>query len=329
MTVRLLSTAADLQAYDAWVRKHPQGSLWQSLAWRDLQKALGRDVRIYVGEEGSRIISSALVVIDRTVFGLSTWEIPRGPLQIDNEQLRIDNSFLLHHITRDAKKDGVIALYFSPLTPIFNYQLSTINSARHVHPKATRILDLTLSEDNLLNQMKPKGRYNIRLAEKHGVQIMKSDDCDAYARLGAQTAARDRFRGHSAAHYRAFLQTIPGSFLLLARSKDAPEPIAGLLGVIYGTTGLYYYGASSDAARNLMAPYLLQWEAMRHCKKNSCTRYDLFGIAPEGSTEHPWSGVTDFKAKFGGQYMEYPPEQQIILRPMLKATLDLKRKILG
>jgi lipid II:glycine glycyltransferase (peptidoglycan interpeptide bridge formation enzyme) len=78
-----------------------------------------------------------------------------------------------------------------------------------------------------------------------------------------------------------------------------------------------------------MAPYLLQWHAMQHCRAQGCTQYDLFGIAPEGSTNHPWAGVTDFKAKFGGTYVSYPPEQQIVLRPMMKKALEMKRRIVG
>ena len=358
MEVRVLTETADLQKYDAWVRSHPEGSLWQSLEWKGFQESLGRRTRVYVIEEGGTIVASALVVIDKTSFGLSTWEIPRGPLVgMENGKWKMESDDLLSRIIADARRDRSLAVYISPSRPfsIFNFQFSI--SCRHVHPEATRILDLTLSDEDLLNQMKPKGRYNIRLAEKHGVRVERSDDVDAYAALAEQTARRDGFRGHSKTFYGHFLNDLPGSFLLLAFSTssepslptEAPalssialakeegakvglpfsSPIAGLLGVIWGSMGIYYYGASGNVQRELMAPYLLQWEAMRLCRSRGCTSYDLFGIAPEGSVNHPWSGVTDFKAKFGGSVVTYPPEQEAILRPGMKALLGWKRRILG
>ncbi|NOS68060.1 MAG: peptidoglycan bridge formation glycyltransferase FemA/FemB family protein [Candidatus Peribacteraceae bacterium] len=337
MEIRLLTDPEDLKRYGEWIRTHPEGSLWQSPEWKTYQESLGRQVRIYAAMEGAEIRASALVVIDHTTFGLTTWEIPRGPLGIiENGKLRIENKNFLEKIIRDAKDDRCLSIYCSPVHPfsILNSQFSI--SRRLVMPEATRIIDLTLSEEDLLAQMKPKGRYNIRLAEKHGVRVMPSSDVQAFARLAEETARRDGFRGHSAAFYERFLTCLPGAFLLFAlppeivipssslRSSERIEG-AGLLGVIWGKTGIYYYGASSHAQKELMAPYLLQWSAMKHCKAHGCTSYDLFGIAPEGAVDHPWSGVSDFKVKFGGSVVNYPPEQEIALRPFLKYLLKIKR----
>lgn len=352
MDVRLLTSSDDLRQYDFWVRSHPAGSLWQSLEWKTYQESLGREVRLYAAEEDGKIVVSALVVIDRTRFGLSMWEIPRGPL--GSEKWKVESGKLVNEIIDDAKRARAVSLYVSPPSN----ELSTFNflprlpfrsprakegaksrgqlSTRLVYPEATRIIDLTLSEDDLLAQMKPKGRYNIRLAEKRGVKIVQSDDVESYAALAGQTCERDGFRGPGKRGYECFLKNLPGSFLLLAyappsspSSAALSAPVAGLLGVIWGSTGLYYYGASSHSRKELMAPYLLQWETMRYCKARGCARYDLFGIAPDGRPDHPWSGISDFKTKFGGTVEAYPPEQELVLRPAMKNLLKLKRKILG
>jgi lipid II:glycine glycyltransferase (peptidoglycan interpeptide bridge formation enzyme) len=326
MTVRLLTAPEDLVGYEAWMKSHPQGNPWQSVAWKTFQESLGRQTRIYVEEDRGEILASALVVIDKTSLGLSTWDVPRGPLgKMENGEWRMENIF--KEILIDAKRSKALSLYCSP-----SYSFSTLHSQlstshRIVYPEATRILDLTLTEDELLAQMKPKGRYNIRLAEKHGVRVEASQDIHAYATLATDTARRDGFRGHSEAFYSHFLHDLPGSFLLLASTGETP--IAGLLGLVWGTQGIYYYGASSNAHRELMAPYLLQWEAMKYCRAHGCTTYDLFGIAPEGMTDHPWSGVSEFKGKFGGSVVTYPPEQEIVLRPGMKKLLQIKRKIIG
>jgi lipid II:glycine glycyltransferase (peptidoglycan interpeptide bridge formation enzyme) len=318
MNVRLLTTAEDLGTYESWVAGHPHGSLWQSLAWKHLQEALGRTVRVYAAMNGERIEASALVVIDRTSFGLSTWDIPRGPLGRQED--------LMKKILDDARAEKALCIYSSSLNPLFP---NPNPSRRHIYPEASRVIDLTKTEEEILEQMKPKGRYNIRLAEKHGVIVRRSDDVDAYAAISHETGKRDGFIPQRADTYRKFLENVPGSFLFLAyEGGNTPAaPIAGLLGLLWGTTAIYYYGASGSQKRELMAPYLLQWEAMKLCKAQGAKTYDLFGIAPENEPNHPWAGVSDFKAKFGGAVETYPPEQVIVLRPFMKGLLDLKRKI--
>lgn len=347
MPLRLLSSPAELASYDAWVRSHPQGALWQSIAWKRFQEACGRETRLYCLREGDRLLATALVIVDRTQLSLRTWEIPRGPLWAAGKGEAA--SALLEHVVADAKKSGCMTLHLSPFRALPAARLPLRASSRHVHPEASRLLDLTRPEKEILAQMKPKGRYNIHVAQKHGIVVSASDDADAFAMLATETGRRDGFTPHGAAYYRSFLQQLEGSFLLLAygphpskmpqdrsESSDSThtsfqdeKPLAGLLGVIWEKTGLYYYGASSYEDRALMAPYLLQWEALRLCKEAGCLRYDLFGVAPEGAANHPWAGVSDFKSKFGGTYVEYPPERQMILKPMAHTAIRLKRRVLG
>ncbi|MDD5103711.1 MAG: peptidoglycan bridge formation glycyltransferase FemA/FemB family protein [Candidatus Peribacteraceae bacterium] len=346
----LLSTAEDLAVYDRFVRHHPQGNLWQSLEWQKYQETLGRETRIYALMEGTHILASALVVIDRTALGFSTWDIPRGPIW-DLGLRTEDLGHFMETISSDAKMGRCLSLYFSPLHLFPSPKSPVLSpSPRHEQPSATRIIDLTRPEADILKQMKPKGRYNITVADKHGVHVEQSEDISAFMGLLKKTGQRDNFTIHSARHYVTFLKELPGSFLFLAWASQTPTPvpspnggggsrrggvgdeipIAGLLGVIWGSKAFYYYGASSYEHRALMAPYALQWAAMRHTKAAGCTTYDLLGIAPpDAPSNHPWQGVSAFKEKFGGTVAPYPPEQEIVLRPMASRLLQLKRKLFG
>jgi len=296
--------------------------LWQSLEWKKYQESLGRETKIYVVEEGNEITTSALVIIDRTTFGLTSWEIPRGPIGKDIREL-IDN------VISEAKKEKCFALFLSPPVPLpleaKSYKLKA--SKRFQQPEATRIIHLEKAEQEILNQMKQKGRYNIRIAERHEVTVKESDDIDSFYELIMETTKRDKFKGHSKDHYQKFLESLEGSFLLLARIPQEKKPIAGLLGVIWDQTGTYYYGSSSSAHRAVMASYALQWEAICLSKAHGCTSYDLFGIAPADAPDsHPWKGVSAFKEKFGGEVVQYSEEQVVVLKPLVKMLLTLKRK---
>lgn len=357
MVIRQLTSSIDLEHYAQWLGNHPHATLWQSLPWKRYQEALGRQVRAYTAEnERQEIIASALVVIDTTSFGLSTWDIPRGPLglvsSLESRVLSTPNDVhreaLIRHVIVDAEKEKCLCLSLSPVIPLKTPDSRRKTSLRHEQPEASRIIDLTQSSNQILAQMHPKGRYNIGVAEKHGLRIEESTDIDAFYKLLRETGGRDCFTIGPKRHYDAFLRELPGAFLLLAYLSDQQSavsyeqkgsqqtahssqlPIAGLLGVIHGKTGIYYYGASSYSRRALMAPFLLQWKALERCKALGCLSYDLLGVAPaNAASKHPWEGISAFKAKFGGHIVSYPPEQQIILRPVLRSLLRAKRKVLG
>lgn len=325
MNISTLTESADLQRYDRWLRSHPQGSLWQSLEWKRYQEALGRETKLYVERENNAIVASALVIIDRTSFGLSTWDCMRGPVEQVGVSGQRSADDLMASIVADAKRKRGMTVFFSPMTQLIADRSTLIASSRHEKPEATIIVDLTQTEEQILQQMHPKGRYNIRLAQKHGVTVTASHDVDAFYALLQQTSARDKFGMLQQSHYRRFLENLDQSFMLLA--MHAGKPIAGVLGVMWNGMGIYYYGASDHTHRALMAPYLLQWDAMRLCKAAGCVSYDLLGIAPPGRANHAWAGVTDFKRKFGGTVVEYPKEREMVLQKMMKTLLALKRQL--
>lgn len=234
----------------------------------------------------------------------------------------------MKEIVADVKKDNCIALYLSPPSSLstFHFPLST----RRVHAQATRIIDLTKTEEEILAQMHPKGRYNITVASRNGIVVREGSESDigAFYELLKSTGGRDGFKILQKSHYTRFLSALEESFFLLAEHQG--KPVAGLIGVIWNGTGIYYYGASSYEHRNLMAPYLLQWETMKRCKEKGCTSYDLLGISPENaSANDPWQGITEFKRKFGGTVVTYPHEQMIVLRPVMQWSLSLKRRFFG
>jgi len=319
MDIHVLQHPDEFRAYDVWIKSHPEGNLWQSLERKKYIESLGRTVKIYAAMEHGNFLGAALVMIDRTAFGLSTWEIPRGPIGEKREEL-------LDRMIKDAQSDKCMTLYYSPLRPI---QRNDPISGRLVHADVTRIINLKQSEEEILSQMKQKGRYNIKVTEKHGVTIRQSDNVDQFYKLVEQTSNRDGFISLSKKKYQAFLQNLDGSFLMLA-FDGKNEAIAGLIGAIWNKKATYYYGASSYAHRASMAPYLLQWETIRFCKAKGVDSYDLLGVAPSHApASHPWQGITSFKEKFGGELISYPPERKIVFRPVAYHLLTLKRKLLS
>ena len=166
----------------------------------------------------------------------------------------------------------------------------------------TNVIDLTESEEDILAKMKPKWRYNIKVAKKHNVVckcVEKNEkNVTKFFDLMAETTSRDNFHWNSLEYYETFLKQIEWSDLIFAYKDE--KIIAAWIFVYFYDKALYYYWASSSdrEVRKFMAPYLLQWTAILEWINRKCKYYDFLWIAPEGQPNHHLSGVTDFKLKF-------------------------------
>ncbi len=278
-------------------------SLWQHPFWEKFQKSIERETWM-IKNTGVQ----ALLVKHKMPFSFSWIEIPRGPL-FEN---RDDLLKLLEDIRVLSKKEKAIFVRMSSYQEL---PISLKETDFDHHPQTSLVIDLNLIEDEILKQMKPKGRYNIKVARKHNVEIKESSDLENFYSLLEKTSGRDGFFIHSKNYYQKLLESIPQHAQLLLAHYDG-NVIAGGIFIYLDEWGIYYYGASDHQYRKVMAPYLLQWEAMKNAKKRGCHYYDFLGIAPNDHSDHPWAGVTQFKTKFGGKVYSYPKAKDLVLRPI-------------
>lgn len=174
-------------------------------------------------------------------------------------------------------------------------------------PIDTVILDLNSENDQILKHMKPKTRYNIRLSARKGVRVREAsiDELPAWYDIYYETAQRHCMLLNDMDYFKSVLQV---------RAKDSNSParihmllaevkkkvVAGMMMAVTGPRATYLYGASSSNFRDYMAPYALQWTAIRKAKEAGCSEYDLFGISPNPDPNHPMYGLYRFKTGFGG-----------------------------
>ena len=179
-------------------------------------------------------------------------------------------------------------------------------SSDQIQFKNTVLIDLTLSEEELLARMKQKTRYNIRLAEKKGVSLRvgKPEDFGMLYKMYAETSVRDGFVIRDESYYRTvwklFMDSNEPTSEPLITEVDG-EPVAAIFVFYFGGRAYYVYGMSRDVHREKMPTYLLQWEAMKRAKARGCSVYDLWG-APDvfNKSDSMW-GVYRFKEGLGGK----------------------------
>ena len=181
--------------------------------------------------------------------------------------------------------------------------------------------------------LKSKTRYNVRLAERRGVSVRRAsiDELPAWYEIYVTTARRDRIVVHSFDYYHTLLELAKndGSIeIVLLFAEVNGSTVAGNIVAIYGSTGYYLFGASSNDHRNLMPTYALQWEGIRICRDSGCAAYDLWGIPPDESEDHKMHGLYRMKVGFGGNIIHRAGAWDVLVRPLkarLYRTIELLR----
>lgn len=195
-----------------------------------------------------------------------------------------------------------------------------------IQPPDTVLLNLEPDTESLLANMKPKWRYNIRLAEKKGVKIEchSQEGIEAFYKLYEETSKRDGIALHLKSYYQDLFETAekmkqqdssnPKISMYTASFED--EPLAAIITLFSPKEAVYLYGASSNSHRNLMPAYLLQWTAIQDAKKYGCKTYDFYGIPPTDDEHHPMYGLYRFKTGFGGAIVHRAGSVDISFSPL-------------
>lgn len=275
-------------------------SFLQSIYWQEIQKKNGYKVFLKGVEVDGEIIGYFWAISKNIFKKYSYWYIPRGPIFIKSN-LNKDIWFDFFNIFKKyCQNNNIIFFRLEPLDKNF-LELSKNNKnilkTKDIQPRETSFLDLSLSEDQLLKRMAQKTRYNIKLAAKKGVQISEVGlgGFDNFWKLISLTSDRDKFFIHSKEYYFNLIDS-DNNFIKLFEAKKGDKVLASGIFSFYQDTVSYLHGASSNEMRNLMAPYLLQWEIIKKAKSRGYRYYDFYGISNK-----KWPGVTRFKKGFGGE----------------------------
>ena len=318
------------------------------------------ELRIINYESKIKLLAVALVIKYDLSFGWSYLYCPRGPvineLGIRNYESRTCG-MLFNEIKKIAKEERSLFLKIDlPVEVNYEYFSKLKKSQNEIQPKNTLMLNLEKSEEDLLKEMKQKTRYNIRLAEKKGVAVTNYELCadnkkefkkkfEKFWELTEETSRRDKFRSHNKNYYWKMLESL--SFhsksnkdrqklqtkLYLAEYDN--KVIVTNLVLFFGDMAIYLHGASSNEYRNVMAPYLLQWQQILDAKKAGCKMYDFWGIQnSQSKTDLPWEkkinswgGITRFKRGFGGLEKNYIGAYDLIFSDIGYPIYGSMRKI--
>ena len=323
---------------DRTVRIAPEkdASLWdkhvshplQSWAWGEFRKAMGIDVvrlGVYENDTLTRCWQMTFHKIPHTPYTVGYF--PKGEKPTEE---------MITELKKIGQEKHAIYIQLEPNTTLSEFQNpKALNLTASHHPLFTRytfILDCTKQEDALLSSFHPKTRYNIKIAQKHGVTI-REDNSDAafkeYLKLSEETTKRQGFFAHNRIYQQTMWKTMKKEGVArLWTATFKGETLAAWILFVWNDTVYYPYGASGRSHRETMAPNLLLWEIMKWAKSKGLSYFDLWGaLGPNPDVHDPWYGFHRFKQGYNPKPVEFAGSFDLVLSPFLYQIYRLSDKI--
>ena len=194
---------------------------------------------------------------------------------------------------------------------------------RNLFKPKTYYWDLSLNEEELLRRMHPKARYNIKIANKHGVSFVQdSDGIDEYVKLLFEgTVKRQKVAMHDDKYQRdMFIQLRQLGVAKLFEARYKEETISAVILYLWKDKVYYAYGANSLKNKEVMGSTFLLWEIVKWAKENNFKIFDLWGTE-EGK------GFSRFKQQFNAQLVEMVGTFDIVINNFLYRAFRVVEEI--
>ena len=220
---------------------------------------------------------------------------------------------------------------------------------RLAQKKEVKVFAITNNQDTRFAEASARRARNKQISNFND-QKSKEYFAEEFLRLTKEMAIRQGITTHPEEYYRKMIESLPEEMLkIYVAEYDGPAStreddhsstrggkiIAANLILFYGDTATYLHGASGNEHRNVMAPYLLQWQAILDAKEKGYKFYDFGGVKSKISNKIPaspasgqnskfkiqnssgWSGITRFKLGFSlsTKPLEFPGSYDIIINP--------------
>lgn len=286
--------------WDAFLAAHRGGHHEQTSEYGRLRSRFGYQCDRVVVRDAGRIIAGVQALAQATPLGRYAI-VHRGPLAIN------DDPHVLRQVVSALEELARQRSYVSLRIDTFPTQVAVREALeeRGFSPDgswesktSSVVIPLSYTDDEILGRMKPKGRYNLRVAQRAGVEVVPGDASaiDDFYELYRRSAIHSGFATFPRTYFDYLWQ-------LFGRANRVRHfvaycnwhPIAAIMNSVVNGHMLYCWGGIHRGVRErkMMANYLLHHQAMRWARDHGCSHYDLVG-------------VTQFKKQLGCEVIQSP-----------------------
>lgn len=301
LTIRELKLT-EKYLWDSFVQGVPFGCFMQSWSWADFKEIEGYTTFRYGLFLDEELVGGCIFYLYPHTSKANLLIAPGGFILPANcpekgTELLLDKANLI------ALEIGAIALRIEPLwTQKPHYFSGFVRAPADILPSETLLIDLRPAASEILAAMKPKGRYNLRLSWRYGVETEFRNDSQAislFYNLFWETVQRQQFFGEPYSFFINLCQTLfPANMAEINLASWRGEILAAILIIYWGNRATYLYGGRRLNHPQVMANYALHWAAMQRAKARGCHFYDFYGFSRDPN--HAYAKFSQFKSQFGG-----------------------------
>jgi peptidoglycan pentaglycine glycine transferase (the first glycine) len=316
-------TQSDRQRWDDFNQHSLTSCFMQAWAWADFKALEGFSTFRYGLFQGEILVGGCMLYGYPRPNPANLLTAPGGPcLPIGQEAEGM--ALLLAAVEAVAQNFGAIALRIEPpWTERSPWLEGFVRAPVDLLPSETLWIDLRPSAAEILAAMKPKGRYNIRVSQRHGVTTTFTSDPQAiptFYDIFWETVERQQFFGEPYGFFINLCQTLFRANLAEIGLATWHGQILGVMVVVYwGSVATYLYGGSTVQSPQVMANYALHWSAMQRAKAKGCDLYDFYGYTR--NPNHSYAKFSQFKGQFGGTVVTTIGAQDYFFYDCLADTL--------
>ncbi|MFC1711160.1 lipid II:glycine glycyltransferase FemX [Patescibacteria group bacterium] len=286
----------------------------QSWEWGDFREKTGLKI-IRIGTYDKKIIQNGLQIsihpLPKTNFNIGY--LPKC-VMLDEK--------LITALKRIGHENNLLFIKIEPNTKTGKefFLKNGCVYGRPLFTKYTFQMDLSQNEDVLFNNLKPKTRYNVKVALKNKVTVVNDNSIKAfneYLNLTFETTKRQKFYAHDKDYHINMWQTLrPTGISHLLKASYQGKTLVTWVVFVFNKVLYYPYGASSREHKNVMASNLMMWEAIKFGKKMGCHTFDLWGcLGPKPSRKDPWYGFHRFKEGYSPKLVEFIGTFDLVIDP--------------
>ncbi|MDD4955225.1 MAG: peptidoglycan bridge formation glycyltransferase FemA/FemB family protein [Candidatus Omnitrophica bacterium] len=314
----------DKKNWEALVSVTPESGFMQSWPWSEFKETEGQKVLRVGVFENNRLIGGAIAYYVRSSLGSSSLHVPHGPVLPwkEPEKAALCMKLLKEEFAFIAKNINSPSLRIEPFVigEFPEYIGRPIRAPLDLVPTPTLLIPIDKSDSEILSAMPSKGRYNIRLSQRKGVEIFSFNTPEAiedFYPLFELTFSRHNFQGESRSFFENLVRCLGQSIARVYIAKYKGIAVSAAISIFYAERATYLYGGSLTFFNSSMASYALHWKMMQDARAAGCRIYDMYGIAPENEPYHPYAKFSRFKTRFGGNIVRVVGAHDIYFYPQL------------
>lgn len=268
----------DAVAWEAFVMRHPDGTIFQTLRWREAIRQIFKHKDCYLIARRDGVVSGILplVAVRSVFFGTSLISVPfgvYGGLLVDDEATA---RALIAEAKRAAKEAGASHVELRHLHP----PIDDLPRSNLYH---TFIEDVPQSRDDCLLRIPRKGRAEVRKAIKQDVLSVDMDQLEI-KELYRLFSLNKRQLGSPIFPESLFwhMKNVFGDDACILTVRHEQKPIAAVMSFIYKDTIMPYYSGAEPGTESLRANNFMYYELMCEASERGLKRFD-FGRSREGT----------------------------------------------